>query len=339
MSNTIQTVFLVDTHVSILNNLGKDGSSNYENSVAVKKIKKEGRTHTYVSGQAFRNWLRTTLGDSYNWNLSPITRDKKIAFTAANPVEYEDDDLFGYMKAEKKETLTRISPLKNSALISVTPVNILEEFKVMARQEGDSVPYADQPYSAILKGILSLDITSLGAFTTVHRAGYMNCTKEYVGTYFDKLTEVDDPRFYKNKDELHKKYLLPKEERVKRASDLLKALNKISGGASQTSHLTDVTPKFIVLAGVEGGNHIFSHLISESMERTTEFSIDALNEIMEDYKDEIKTPVYIGRRKGFMDRWDKDLKELAEKNSNIIYGSPVEIINQFVENDKFKELF
>ena len=67
---------------------------------------------------------------NFKWNLSPIIRDSKIAFTSANPIEYADDDIFGYMKAateevidekgkKKKEnvTVTRVSPLKNSAII------------------------------------------------------------------------------------------------------------------------------------------------------------------------------------------------------------------------------
>ncbi|MDH4128335.1 MAG: type I-B CRISPR-associated protein Cas7/Cst2/DevR [Spirochaetota bacterium] len=338
MSITIQSLFLVDTHVSILNNLGQDETTFHENSVAVKKIKKEGKFYTYASGQAFRNWLRTTLGKDLGWKLSPIIREKKIAFTEAKPVEYPDDDLFGYMRASKEITLTRVSPFKNSALISVTPVKVMDDFKVMARHEGDPVPYGNQPYSAILKGIFSIDLNNVGTFYTVNKTGYLNCTEEYIKEHKTNLEEENDPFFYKDANTPHKRYRLAQSERMKRVSDSLTALHKLSGGASQTAHLTDITPKFMILCAIEGGNHIFSHVVFEKENRTF-FSREALEEVLNDYKNELKSPVYIGRRKGFMEEWDKELSELSTNRKNIIYHSPVEITKQFIENKEFKGFF
>ena len=236
MPVTIQSLFLVDTHVSILNNLGQDDTTIYENSVAVKKIKKEGRFYTYASGQAFRNWLRTTLGREFKWKLSPITREPKTAYTEAKPVEFEDDDIFGYMRAPKKQkqdngksnigtdekqhksekesTLTRLSPLKNSALISVTPVKIINDFKVMARHEGNPAPYGNQPYSAILKGIFSIDIDSVGTFYTVNKTGYLNCLEDYIKDNKAALNSEDDSFYYKDIDTPHKRYRLSQDERT-----------------------------------------------------------------------------------------------------------------------------
>ena len=34
----------------------------------------------------------------------------------------------------------------------------------MARQEGDSVPYGKQEYSAVMKGMFSLDLNQVGTF-------------------------------------------------------------------------------------------------------------------------------------------------------------------------------
>ena len=122
------------------------------------------------------------IGKCFGWELSPIERDSKIAFTAANPFKYPDDDVFGYMKAISKKagkTLTRISPFKCSPLISVTPVNVVNDFGVMARHEGDPVPYEHQFYSTVLKGIFSLDLDSVGRFSIVNKTGYMNITEAY----------------------------------------------------------------------------------------------------------------------------------------------------------------
>ena len=91
--------------------------------------------------------------------------------TEANPIEYPDDDAFGYMRAMKKKdggTVTRISPLKNSPLVSVVGQNPTNDFGVMARHdEGDPVPYEHEFYSTILKGIFSIDLASLGIFCEV----------------------------------------------------------------------------------------------------------------------------------------------------------------------------
>lgn len=38
----------------------------------------------------------------YGWNMSPITRGQEICYTAADPIHYPDDDMFGYMRAPKK---------------------------------------------------------------------------------------------------------------------------------------------------------------------------------------------------------------------------------------------
>ncbi|MDL2222353.1 type I-B CRISPR-associated protein Cas7/Cst2/DevR, partial [Parabacteroides sp. OttesenSCG-928-N08] len=132
MNLKTQGFILLDVDVVALNNAGKSTDSNFENAVATKKIYKDGRSYTYVSGQAFRYWWRDTLKNNLGWTLSPVTRDNKIAFTEADPFTYPDDDVFGYMKAakdvkldengkpkldkkgkEEKEdvTVTRVSPL------------------------------------------------------------------------------------------------------------------------------------------------------------------------------------------------------------------------------------
>ena len=95
----------------------------------LKRYTRGDQTYPYVSGQAWRNWWRTTLENEFHdWRVSPIERSgqgkTQVVYTAASPVEYDDDDVFGYMRAPRgggKETVTRISPLKNSPLISIEP--------------------------------------------------------------------------------------------------------------------------------------------------------------------------------------------------------------------------
>lgn len=327
MSKHVIGLVLVDAPHSALNNAGTQAGQATENIVVVKTLRKGSQTYPYVSGQAWRNWWRTTLGDGFGWKLSPIEREKKIAFTAASPAEYDDDDVFGYMKAPKgksKETVTRISPLKCSPLIAIAAQRPTDDFGVMARHEGDPVPYEHQFYSCILKGIFSLDLGAVGRFWTTNKTGYKNVTESYVPT----IEQAGGRRA----DEASP-WALPREIRVRRAKQVLEALPVLSGGAKLTSHLTDVTPKLLALTVLDGGNHPFMNLMVER-DGAAEFSLPALRQVIADYSDRILDSVYIGRREGFMDELDDPLKELTGDPSlgrNVIYGSPNRIAKQLAD--------
>lgn len=335
MSNHIIGLVLIDAPHSALNNAGLEASQSTENTVAVKTLRKGRKTYPYVSGQAWRSWWRRTLEKDLKWRLSPIERADKTAFTAADPVEYPDDDVFGYMRAQSVEikeegkkakkqniTVTRLSPLKCSPLISIEAHQPVSDFGVMARHEGDPVPYEHQFYSTVLKGIFSLDLGAVGAFWDINRTGYKNISEEYT----NKIKENGGKRADDKSP-----WTLPKDKRVERSKDTLKALSVLSGGAQLTSHLTDVTPKLIILAMLKGGNHPFMNLVVEK-EGKGELSIPALKQVLEDYKDRIVGPVYVGRREGFMDELDSSFKQLSQGPENIVYDSPNKVIDQFCDN-------
>src|SRR5829696_9010309 len=95
-------LLLIDAPASALNNAGAALGARTDNTVAVKSIRtRTGDQYPYVSAQAFRYWLRTTLEDhtESGWKAAPIFRESKVAYTDANPIRYWDDDLFGYMRA------------------------------------------------------------------------------------------------------------------------------------------------------------------------------------------------------------------------------------------------
>lgn len=332
-----QGFVLLDVDAVALNNAGKNTSSNFDNAVATKRIRKNGRTYVYVSGQAWRSWWRDALQKNLNWELSPVTREAKIAFTDANPLKYADDDVFGYMKAakevilneegnpvldnrgkEKTEnvTVTRISPLKNSAIISVASVTPEENWSSMARQDGDSVPYGKHEYSAIMKGMFSLDLAQVGTFSDYNKTGYVNLSAILKNEALENgASEIDDV-FVPN----HKLIRIGKETRIKRATDTIKALKNISGGAMQTNNMGDVTPKFIVLATTKTGNHPFSHIATKTgaYDEYATLDIDALREVISDYKADFEGKIFIGKRAGFMDEKNDALAKLIEDFSDLI---------------------
>ena len=333
MSKHLIGLTLIDAPYSALNNAGEDTSERTENIVKVKTLRKGRATYPYVSGQAWRNWWRTTLKQEFDdWKSSPIEREKKIAFTAADPVTYDDDDVFGYMRAQsemqgKKKvnvTVTRLSPLKCSPLIAIAPQIPTNDFGVMARQEGDPVPYEHQFYACVLQGIFSLDLNAVGTFSDVNRTGYKNIASTYVQTIQDAGgTQADEKA----------PWVLPQDIRLRRCQQTLKVLPLLSGGAKLTSHLTDVTPKLIILSVLDGGNHPFMNLMIEE-DGVGKLSLPALREVLEDYADRFCAPIYIGRRRGFMDDIDEELNDLASDDNlpcEIIYDSPNKVINQLTQ--------
>lgn len=352
----VHSAILIDVDGASLNNWGSDATNTQglDNTSAVKKVTKNGRIHSVVSGQAWRYWWRESLGLN-GWSLSPITKvsSKSVAYTEANPLEYADDDIFGYMRASKDEvrdedgnvvltggkgknkdkpkmvdvTVTRVSPLKNSILTSVTSIDkkALNEFSTMARQDGDAVPYEKQSYSTVLKGMFSLDLDQVGTFTKVNRSGFKNVTDITYDKVLESGSEVTDlinPNI--------KRARLENSTRRDRVKDTLLALKTISGGAKRTTNYVSVKPDFIILAVLKGGNNIFDNIAVEENGRAT-LSIEALKEAIEDNKEYLRSDVYIGKMSGFMD--DVSLNILKSEVSEVAIhtGTVNKMIDEFVK--------
>ena len=316
---------LVDAPHSALNMLGIDETMPERTVTRVKKLRKGGRSYPYVSPQAWRYWWRRTLTEHFEWNLSPLIREEKQVFTAANPIEFPDDDVFGYMRAFKKGnvniTVTRVSPLKNTPLVSLLPdrSSITHDEGYASRHEGDPVPYSQEFYSTVLKGAFSLDLDNVGKFTILDKAGFKNLLNpdEIPKNLSDTKKEYE--KILSEAKTLNVKiseteWTMPKEIRKKRASETIKALRYIFGGAKQTQYLTDVTPKFVILAMFEGGiNPFISEIVYED-KGEIKFDSEALISRILEFKDIIEPKkLFIGKDKGFMKDWDGELEKI--KNS------------------------
>ncbi len=324
---------LVDAPHSALNNAGTDASERTENIVRVKAIRKGREIYPYVSAQAWRLWWRVTLKEIFNWELSPVERTEKIAFTKANPFKYPDDDIFGYMRAEKEgrvdRTVTRVSPLKCSPLVSVLSVEPVQDYGVMARHEGDPVPYEHEFYSTILQGIFSLDLSRVGVFYLKGQAGFRNISESALKTD-EELIESIKASGARRLDDV---YILPSDIRSKRAKEIILSLAYIFGGAKQTQHLTDVTPRLIIMAIVEGGNHPFMNLAYENNGKV-EFNYRGFKQILIDYGDIIRSDVYVGVMPGFLNGLDSvfvgEFGEFKFANGRMVkISSPKKSVEEF----------
>jgi CRISPR-associated protein Cst2 len=307
-------LMLIDAPASALNNLGNVPGARTDNTVGVKMIRAKDGAYPYVSAQAFRYWLRTTLeSEDLDWEAAPIYREKKVAYTDANPVLWCDDDLFGYMRAPSKktdaveareadesradetpttDTVTRVSPFRVSTLISIAPVNVTDDFGTMSRHEGDPVPHEHQFYRTTLKGLFSLDLHACGTFSYRQKTGFRNLD--------DVRTEMAQEKGLEHM-EAEKSYRLPLDQRVQRVSALFEGLAHLEGGAKQTLHYTDVAPALAILAITKGGNHIFGHVVGATGRGLPEIKIDALKEALTIFEDDVLSDVYVGWVKGYLD--------------------------------------
>lgn len=321
-------LFLIDAPASALNNLGSIPGARTDNTVGVKVIRAKDGTYPYVSAQAFRYWLRTTLENSgLGWKAAPIYREEKVAYTDANPILYWDDDLFGYMRAPSKrasavekrsadasradetpttDTVTRVSPFRVSTLVSIAPLTPTDDFGTMSRHEGEPVPHEHQFYRTTLKGLFSLDLHACGTFSYQRKTGFRNLDDERV-----KLAQRSNLHHL----EEQKSYRLPSDERIRRISTLFEGFAMLEGGAKQTLHYTDVSPALAIIAVTRGGNHIFGHVIGASGRGLPEFKIDAFNEALDVFRDEILSDIYIGWVKGYLDDERKKVEAFIAENS------------------------
>ena len=313
-------VLFIDAPASALNNAGADTGSRTDNAIAVKSVRTKEGVFPYVSAQAVRYWLRSGLAAVPGYKAAPIRREGKVSYTDGDPIEWWDDDLFGYMRAPSKKAnkgdaeddrlspvtaeITRVSPFRMSTLIAVAPSAPTHDFGTMSRHGGDPVPHEHQFYRNILKGMFSLDLSRVGTFTYQKRSGFLN---------------LDEVRIEKAKSHglenlaAQQAYRLPLEERLNRVEGLLSALGRLSGGAKQAIHYTDVTPAVLLAAVVEGGNDPLAYLIRSDERALLAVHREAVRELRRAWGDILLSPIYAGWAAGFQDKARADLAAALEE--------------------------
>jgi len=105
----IAGTFLIQADAAFLNGAGLGEGE--DRNVTVPKTFRDGRNEVpYVSAQAWKRWLRNTLIEETGWPASeskaigwnPKGNVNKIA-SELNPVDFAEDDIFGYMRAEAEQ--------------------------------------------------------------------------------------------------------------------------------------------------------------------------------------------------------------------------------------------
>jgi CRISPR-associated protein Cst2 len=347
MANPVLTgAVLIEANGAALNMSDESpGSARTDIGVAVKQIRNGRLRYPYVSGQAWRRWWREVLYADFNWQPSEITREAKSAYTKGDPITYEEDDLFGYMAARKrpkkgkkqsakteeeaieeaaeaKGTFRRISPLKNSLLISVLPNVIERDFGHFSRNlkpGEDIIPFESEHYTTYLQGVFTLSLADVGHFI--------------VGEMRDLSDEVLKAHGVEVSTGV---YQMPKEERIKRAQQTMQALARLRGGAHLARNLSDVTPVVVLVGFLDGGNAPFQRLFEpdENNERVR-LNLTRLRSVLNDYSDRLLVPkdgkaLYFGYRPTVLANEANVLKAFQSEeplnNTVTISGTPQEAL-------------
>ena len=334
---------LFDAPASALNNAGADEGAKTDNAIIVKRISTPEGPYPYVSAQAVRFWIRNSLElSSEKWKAAPVRREGKIAYTDADPIEYWDDDLFGYMRApskkadaakdasasplEKDREITRVSPFRVSTFVSISPSRPVVDFGTMSRQEGDPVPYEHEFYRAHLLGLLSLDLSAVGTFFDGERVGFKNLDSHRR----DAATKANLEKVTTRKQTA---YRLPIEQRVQRVSTLIDGLAWLNGGAKQAIHYTDLTPAVVFLAVTKNGNNPFYRMFNSSPIKTTQFHEAAFTQVLTTYRNDFLSGIHIGWAQGFLDAERAKLETATAglRELNVSIGHPAAQIQQFAK--------
>jgi len=328
--------FLIHASASFLNGAGLGEGE--DRNVTVPKTLKDGKKDVpYVSSQAWKRWLRTTLIDETGWKPSELRsiKDSDKGTTTKisgelDPVSFAEDDLFGYMRAQEGQGKKKKPEEEDDGEESAAPVPAAKRTKSVMRaspfgasllvstrktgwrgsdegfvhlKEGTPLPYTTVFYTTHLQGIFCLAHYRVGLFW--NDGDRIELDEPFVKKYLASGEIHAVEKGYEIKDAANK--------RRERSSELLKALTVLRGGAKQAAFGTDVAPKCLILAGLSCGNPIFNHLFDDDPEKGLTLKTATLMEVLKDYADRIVTPIAIGIRDSYLSN-DAEVRKLEGKH-------------------------
>ncbi|MDO9527711.1 MAG: type I-B CRISPR-associated protein Cas7/Cst2/DevR [Syntrophales bacterium] len=254
------------TPVSFASLNGSDKEA--ENISSIKKLSRGTEQFPYGSSQWVRRALRDQL-KNLGWTLSEgeaAKIAKGAATTEQKPDKYIDDDLFGFMGTVKGQAATtRTSPVRVSPLVSLN------------KYEGD-LDFGTN-YMGVKAG------GNPNIFETEIHSGI------YRGTVLIELDRVGCGDGFKDKKEE-----LNSRERSKRVNSLLDAMKNLWSSGRQTRFLADISPKFVAAAILTTKNPIF---LESVIPENGGVNAVILEEVLKDFKDEIKAVVFGARKDMF----------------------------------------
>jgi len=351
--------FCIQADAAFINGAGIETASEDRNVTVPKTMWKNGKKIPYVSSQAWKRYLRETMISETNWPQSQLRaigwnskgNTSKIA-GMLNPVDFREDDIFGYMFAKGKSAqelpkdatdeqkaigeslptvqIKRTSTFLASLLYAVQDFHTLNQDEAFVHlKEGTPIPYTTEFYNADLQAIFGIDYERLGVFDNKNETDFEldpKLANESVKN--KKITIVGTPDAKGNN--IYQKANL-KEYKKETVSELLKALAVLRGGAKATQFGTDISPKALVLAGLNSKNPFLNNIFFAEKDGII-LDLKTLEELVKDYAERIETKVYIGIRSGYFKN-EQDILKLNKKKIGqveLVVGTPIEVVEQFI---------
>ncbi|HZO88724.1 MAG TPA: type I-B CRISPR-associated protein Cas7/Cst2/DevR [Chthonomonadaceae bacterium] len=354
----LTAAMLVEANGAALNNAGNAAGQRLDNAVVVKQIQVGRNSYPYISGQAIRRWWREVLYADFGWEPSPVTREAKSAYTQGDPIRYADDDVFGYMAAKKAPrrrgrraeeeasesslaeggtaqveesaeaggTQRRVSPLKNSLLVSVLPNVITSDFGHFSRdlpvENPNMVPFEHEHYTALMQGVFTLSLTDVGRFECGPMRDLPTGTPTEGVTVVREMDGASRPKVL----------ALPFETRRERVAQAVEALAHLRYGANLTRNLSDVVPAVILLGFLDGGNAPFQNLFAPGENGTVVLNLTRLESVLTDYRDRLLAGgrLFFGYRPGILGNEAEVLERLRSGVAGVSFmvGTPGQAIRE-----------
>lgn len=236
-----------------------------DNISSIKKIQmSNGSEYPYKSSQAIRRDLReqlAVLGERLS-EAETAKQAKGAATTQGKPQEFIDDDLFGFMIADK-ETVKRTSPVRVSPLISLEPYRGELDFATNymgIKAGGTPNIFESEIHSGFYRGTILIEL--------------------------DRVGVADAPTYKLDLEDVEKK---------RRVAVLLDAFQNLWGVGRQSRFLADISPKFICAALLTVKNPIFLECLKVDKGMV---EMPLIESTINDCKPVLKDRV-LGERKGF----------------------------------------
>lgn len=237
-----------------------------DNISSIKKIQMaDGSEYPYKSSQAIRRDLReqlAVLGETLS-EAEVAKQAKGAATTQCKPQEFIDDDLFGFMQADK-ETVKRTSPVRVSPLISLEPYRGELDFATNymgVKAGGTPNIFESEIHSGFYRGTILIEL--------------------------DRVGVADAPTYELDLDSTEKR---------RRIAVLLDAIQNLWGVGRQSRFLADISPKFICSALLTVKNPIFLECLKINERGIADMQL--IESTIKDFSAVIKDSL-LGERKGF----------------------------------------
>lgn len=342
----------IETKNARLNGSSKDveGGSTVQNIAYTKKIRSREGVFPYGSGVYVKKNIKN-FAKLKGHNISRVRAlDTTQAVTEGNPYKNYDEDIMGFMIAgklsiseeefedlpeeeqatfkrvkkgkkvtyEKNITKKRKARLMVSPLQAISSTRIHQEFNTR-QTDATNIIFSREIYSNIMSMGFNLDINNIGVYNVSEdESGFRDYSPEEVDLF---NLDVNDNGVIK----------LDKEEKNRRITDTLRAIQYFNTDIAQANNLEDLNSKFVIMAEYSIGNNIFNNIFRNGL-----LDIDYLKEAIDENEEFRLSNIYIGVRAGFMKVDDKDLRDVLidefKDYSNVVIGTVKEAFDNYIKN-------